>query len=225
MLLHGANGSSSEIEPLAAALREHFEVFVPDWLGHGGREVPADIDVPALAADFIDAMDGRAIEHAWIAGYSVGGYLALYLAHRFPERVAGVFTLGTKFVHDAKTIAHWTYLASVERLEPRPRAMELARSHAPRDWREVARLNSRFFAGLGRESPLDDDALRAIDCPVMLANSNRDPIVPWEETLATARLLPHNKLVMFYGLAHPLRTVPVGSLAKALGDWVDAGCP
>lgn len=220
VLLHGANGGSVEIAPLRAALSDYFEVSAPDWLGHGGRPVPKDIDVPALAADFIDWMDGRGIESAWIAGYSLGGYVAFYMARHFPERVEGVMALASKAILDAPTIKYWTYLAGVGRLEGSERAKQLERTHAPNDWREVARLNQRFFEALGKTPPLDAEALGEIACPVMLVNGDRDQLVPWGETVALGKLIARSKLAKFYGLAHPIRLVPVFSVARALDQWV-----
>ena len=185
-----------------------------------GRPVPKDIGMPALAADFIEWMDGRGIERAWIAGYSVGGYIALYMARHFPERVEGVMALASKAVLDAPTIAHWSYLASVGRLEGSERARQLEKTHAPSDWRDVARLNQRFFEAIGTAPPLGANALGEIACPVMLVNGDRDQLVPWDETVALAKLIPRSKLVKFYGLAHPMRLVPVFAVARALGEWV-----
>jgi pimeloyl-ACP methyl ester carboxylesterase len=219
VLLHGANGGSVEIAPLRAALDDYFEVCAPDWLGHGGRPVPKDIDVPALAADFIDCMDGRGIGSAWIAGYSLGGYVALYMARHFPDRVEGVMTLASKAILDEATIKYWTYLAGVARLEASERAKQLQKTHAPNDWRDVARLNQRFFEALGKKPPLDTEALTAIACPVMLVNGDRDQLVPWAETAALGKLIPRAKLAKFYGLAHPIRLVPVFAVARALDRW------
>jgi pimeloyl-ACP methyl ester carboxylesterase len=220
VLLHGANGGSVEIEPLRAALSDYFEVFAPDWLGHGGRAVPSDIDVPALAADFIASMNGRGIERAWIAGYSLGGLIGLYMARHFPERVEGVMALASKVFLDAPSIKYWTYLAGVGRLEGSERAKQLEKTHAPNDWRDVARLNQRFFEALGNAPPLDAEALGEIACPVMLVNGDRDQIVPWGETVAAGKLIPRAQLGKFYGLGHPIRLVPVFAVARALDRWV-----
>lgn len=219
VLLHGANGGSVGIEPLRAALGDYFEVSVPDWLGHGGRPLPKDIDVPALAADFLGWMDGSGIESAWIGGYSVSGYVALYMARHFPARVEGVMALATKAILDAPTIRHWIHLASVARLEGTERAKQLEKTHAPNDWRDVACLNQRFFEALGRQPPLDAAALGEIARPVMLVNGDTDKLVPWGETVALGKAIPRSKLVKFYGFAHPIQLVPVFAVARALGQW------
>lgn len=222
VVIHGANGSAAEIEPLSAALRPYAEVAAPDLIGHGGRPVPELFTLRELADDVVRWLDARGIRRAFLVGYSVGGLVALLIARHFPQHVAGVCCIATKTVIDEATVGHWTYLASVERLgrPGNPRAAQLEKTHAPQDWRDVARANQRFFAELGRAPPIDAAALGAIRAPVMLVSSNRDPLVPWAETLALARLIPGSKLVMFYGLAHPIAQVPVHSVARVIHDWI-----
>jgi len=49
---------------------------------------------------------------------------------------------------------------------------------------------------------------------------NRDALIQWDETLALGRLIPGARLAMFYGLAHPLRNVPVTRIGEAIGQWL-----
>ena len=74
----------------------------------------------------------------------------------------------------------------------------------------------------GNGSPLSDSDLATIRVPVILFNANRDQLVPWPETLALGKRIPGAKLVMFYGLAHPLQVVPVGSIAKIYSEWIQS---
>ena len=222
VVLHGANGSAAEIEPLSAALRAFAPVFTPNLPGHGGRPVPQRMSIADHAADVLAAIEAERIDRPFIVGYSLGGLVGMYLARHHPERVRGVCAVGTKVVFDAATVKHWTYLVDPARLgrPGNPRAGQLEKTHAPQDWRAVAMANSRLFEDLGRAPPLDDAAIGAISVPLMLANSNRDQIVPWAETLAIRKLVPASKLVMFYGLAHPITVVPVHSLAPMIDAWM-----
>ena len=224
VVLHGANGAASEVEPLSVALREYAEVRAPNLLGHGGRPVPEVFTLPQLTEDLVAWLDAEKIGRAFFVGYSVGALVALHLGRHHPDRVAGICAISAKVVMDEATVKHWTYLASVERLgrPGNPRAAQLEKAHAPQDWRDVARANQRFFAELGREPPMTAAELGAIRAPVMLVNANRDPLVPWGETLALGQLIPGAKLVMFYGLAHPIALVPVHRIARVVADWISA---
>jgi pimeloyl-ACP methyl ester carboxylesterase len=101
------------------------------------------------------------------------------------------------------------------------RRPELERIHAPQDWSLVSKTNSRLYQDYGREPPLSDADLQAIDAPVLLVSSNRDQIVPWDETLALAKLIPHTEVVMFYGPAHPIAVVPLDPVGRAIAAWME----
>lgn len=70
-------------------------------------------------------------------------------------------------------------------------------------------------------APLADADLRSIEAPVLVVSSNRDQIVPWEESLALAKLIPRSEVAMFYGAAHPLAVVPVLPVARVIAGWME----
>ena len=221
VVLHGANGCARQMEPLAGPLRQYGRVIVHDLPGHGGRELPDRLSIAGAAEDVIAMLDREGIGRAFIVGYSLGGYVALYLARHFPKRVLGACSIALKFFFDAETVKYWIYLAQPERLaQPgNPRAAEMLAAHGPY-WQSVTIANSALFGDMGANPPLTEADLRALDRPVMLVNSNRDALIKWDETLALGKLIPNARLVMFYGLAHPLRNVPVTRIGEAVGQWM-----
>jgi pimeloyl-ACP methyl ester carboxylesterase len=223
VVLHGGNGTGPQMEPLAAALRPYGEVHSPNMVGHGGRRIPERFSIRGHAEDLVAWLDKKKIERAHFFGYSVGGYVALYLARHMADRTLGACAIATKYVFDAATIAHWCRISSAEWMSQpgNPRAPEMARIHAPQDWTELVKVNASLYRDLGRDAPLKDEDLASIAVPVMLVGSNRDQLVPWEETVALGGLIPGAKLVMFYGQAHPIARVPCDSVARAYCEWRD----
>lgn len=223
ILLHGTNSSGAEMAPLAEALSPYFSTIAPNLVGHGGRPIPQDFSIQQFARDVVEELDRRRIDRTFFTGFSTGGYIALYLARHHPERVQGVCALATKYVFDAATVAHWTHLVHPDRLgrPGNPRTAQLERIHAPNDWRVLALANHRLCESLGRAPPLSDADMHAIQAPVLVVSSNRDQIVPWEESVALAKLLPRSELAMFYGPAHPLAVVPVLPVARVIATWMD----
>ncbi|HLI96332.1 MAG TPA: alpha/beta hydrolase [Candidatus Baltobacteraceae bacterium] len=223
VILHGANGTAAIMKPLADALSVCVETFTPNMLGHGGREVPERATIEALATDIIAQMDAVGLRRAYLFGFSSGGLLALYLARHFPERFHGVCTLAAKYVFDQRTVSHWTYMISFDRLE-RPgskRPQELAEDHAPQDWKKVIVMNRDMFIAFGKKAPLSELDLQAISIPALLFSSSEDQIVPLEETLALGRLIPNSKPVIFHGQCHPFHAVPLPPMATAICNWIE----
>lgn len=75
-----------------------FRVVVPEHRGVGlsallpdGARLPrAAMRMDEAAADVVDVLDARGIDKAFLAGSSYGGYLALTVALRAPERICGL---------------------------------------------------------------------------------------------------------------------------------------
>jgi pimeloyl-ACP methyl ester carboxylesterase len=97
ILLHGAVGSAKQLEPLLPLLENEFEVHALNLPGHGGSNVPSEpFSIPLFAEFVLSYLDLRGIDEAFLFGYSMGGYVSLYLASQQTERVKKVFTFGTK---------------------------------------------------------------------------------------------------------------------------------
>ena len=224
VIIHGANSAAAEMQPFIEALRPFTAAVAPSLPGHGGRALPERMTVPSFAEDVVAFMDRERIERTVLTGYSFGGAIALYIARHHPQRVSGVVALATKHVFDDATLKHWTYLVQPKRLSRpgNPRTAELERIHAPQDWRDVARANADLFAMLRESPPITDDDLKSIAVPVMVVSTKEDQIVPWSESVALAKILPHSHLAMFYGPAHPLRAAPLPAIARAIGGWMQS---
>jgi len=226
IFLHGANSAGSELQPFVEAMQPYSAVRTPNMAGHGGRPIPASITMRDVADDVVAWMDQQGIERDIVGGYSFGGTVALYLARHHPQRVSGVVALATKHRFDAKTLEYWQHLLGHERVErivfPNGvrRVDELVRLHAPNPWKDVLDANSRLFATFATDPPLAQADLQAIRAPVMIASSNLDKVVPWDETLALGRAIPDAHVAMFYGPAHPLRTIPLPAVARNIHQWM-----
>jgi pimeloyl-ACP methyl ester carboxylesterase len=220
VMLHGANGRGQAIRGLVEALAP-LQVLSPDLLGHGGRPVPERLSAAEMAADVVASMDRAGIRRAVVGGYSVGGYVALYVARHYPERVAGVVTLATKWVFDERTVAHLTHLADPERLSRpgNPRAAQLEATHQPQDWRRVTEANRQLFRDFGAHPPLTEQELRAIGKPALVLSSEDDQLVPRDEAVALGKLLGCQAMLM-PGQCHPLSAVPLPVVGKAIKSWL-----
>ena len=86
-------GSAADWDRIAEALSENYYCVAPDLPGHGGSVGLPDgsYTMEGTARAIGGLMDDIGMQRATIAGYSMGGRLALYLALRYPERCAGLF--------------------------------------------------------------------------------------------------------------------------------------
>ena len=94
VFLHGTRLTGAEWAVQVAALSDEFDCLTPDLPGHGdAADVPFSVDVATERIGALieqDANDGRTI----LVGLSLGGYVAMAVAGRWPERVAGLAIAG-----------------------------------------------------------------------------------------------------------------------------------
>jgi pimeloyl-ACP methyl ester carboxylesterase len=98
LLTHGFGATSAMFRPNLAAASARNQVATWDILGHGGSDYPADPDcygAAAALADIAALLTELGVERAILGGHSLGGYLSLDFALRYPERVAGLVLIDT----------------------------------------------------------------------------------------------------------------------------------
>jgi pimeloyl-ACP methyl ester carboxylesterase/putative sterol carrier protein len=93
--LHGLGGTKASFLPTVAALADSYRVVALDLPGFGESDKPigAPYDAPWFARSVFATMDGLDIEHAHIAGNSMGGRVAIEAGLTDHERTDGLLLL------------------------------------------------------------------------------------------------------------------------------------
>jgi len=88
VLLHGGLGSGEMFGPILPALTDHHQVITVDLQGHGRTaDVDRPFDLGSMADDISALIDHLGLERPDVAGYSLGGGVALQLAIKYPAMV------------------------------------------------------------------------------------------------------------------------------------------
>ncbi len=93
VLLHGFTGSLITWNQTTDILKHHFQCVLIDIIGHGASDCPDDVaryQIDKVAYDIIHILDTLEIPKAHIAGYSMGGRVAIATAILYPSRVASL---------------------------------------------------------------------------------------------------------------------------------------
>ncbi len=91
VLLHGWGAHGGVWNDLATRLGDHIRVITPDLPGHGAAPVLAPYTIEHL----VDQLAATAPAQCAVAGWSLGGQLALVWAQRHPQQVTRLILMAT----------------------------------------------------------------------------------------------------------------------------------
>lgn len=219
LILHGALGSASQLEPLKAALETSgCSVYSMDFSGHGGAAFGEQFGIEQFTADVLQWLDKNSISKVDIFGYSMGGYVALWFAYEHPERVSSIVTLGTKFDWSVESASHEVKKMNPEKiLEKIPAfARILEKRHAPNDWKELMQKTSSMMRGLGEKPLLTPEVFNSIENPTLICLGDQDDMADRQYSEDVATWLPGGKFQLLENTPHPIEKVSLAVLTNIL---------
>lgn len=147
-------------------------------------------------------------------GYSMGGYVALEFASKYPDRVGSMVTLGTKFDWSVESAAREVRKLNPEKiLEKVPAfARILEKRHAPNDWKELIQKTSAMMISLGGKPLLTPEVLKAIINPAWICLGDQDDMADRQYSEDVAGLLPNGKFLLLESTPHPIEKVSMEKL-------------
>jgi pimeloyl-ACP methyl ester carboxylesterase len=94
LFLHGTWQDSSQWYPLLQTLAQDFHCIAPDLLGFGESSATSASHSIALEVESLEAlMSHLRVGQVYLVAHSLGAWVALALAQRYPERVKGVLVI------------------------------------------------------------------------------------------------------------------------------------
>ncbi len=214
LLIHGLGGRATDWANLMPQFSKGgYHVYAIDLLGYGQSDKPRDADYSieqeaAIADGFLDRLQ---LPHVDLAGWSMGGWVAMRLALDDPSRIAKLVlcdAAGVTFEPDftAQDLLPTTQ-AQVQRLydrlAPHPAVLPsfLLRDLLRRGMREqwvVKRSADAMFTG----RDLVDARLQALHMPVLIIWGKQDHLIPISAALAMHARIPQSTLELYDGCGH-----------------------
>jgi pimeloyl-ACP methyl ester carboxylesterase len=177
-----------------------------------------EFSIKAFAHQVLQWLKEHNIKRTNIFGYSMGGYVAMYLAAHHPDVVEKLVTLGTKYEWNETIAAKEAGMLDPEAIERKiPKfAVQLHQRHQPADWKIVLQKTAAMLLDIGKNPPLTAEVLARISAPVLLLIGDRDKMVTLEETVNVFRLLTSGQLGVMPSTQHPIETVDVEQLSSLM---------
>ncbi len=239
--VHGFGGDKETWLLMALRLARRRSVVMLDLLGHGGSAevVGREASPGRYAAAIAAALDELGISRAVLVGNSLGGGVALRLAHDAPARVAALVLVASVAPSSAhsETVAAWrrgdnplipgdteadhrAFIRLVtERPPPVPRAIlrYVASRRAGADTR-LAGLFAGFVDATGGDAV--PAMLGDIAAPTLIVHGACDRVIPRSTADELAAGLPRARLEVLDGIGHAPQLETPALTARLVEDFL-----
>lgn len=222
LLLHGAIGAKDQLEPLAKELLANDkEIYSFNFSGHGQTPFQDQFNISQFANELKAFIEKNHLLQPNVFGYSMGGYVALYLASQEPNLLGNIITLGTKFewspeiavkeikMLDAKTIS-----------EKVPKFAAALETRHGNDWQKLLQRTADMMVELGTNNLLNPTSFSKIKNKVMIGLGDGDTMVTVEETDNAASKIVGAKRYTLPNTKHPIESVGVDQLGELIRGFL-----
>jgi pimeloyl-ACP methyl ester carboxylesterase len=224
VLLHGAIGAKDQLEPLAEWLKDKYIVHTLNFSGHGGSAFPDEkFSISFFSKNVIDYLRRLNIQKANIFGYSMGGYVAMYIAKHYPEIADKIITLATKFYWDEAIAEKEVKMLDPEKINEKIPvfAKQLEQRHHPNDWKKILGKTKEMLLQLGIRNELQIDDYTTIHNSCLLLLGDKDKMITLDETIAVCDALPNAGYKVLPATPHPIEQVDTRLLSHLITEFIN----
>jgi len=222
VLLHGFPLSRVMWAGQLGTLSESYRIVAPDLRGHGESPAPdATYTMEQMADDVVELLDGLGVaEPVVVGGLSMGGYVALAMAFKHPDRVRALMLIDTKAAADSPEAARKREETAQATLKA-GNSVEVVASMIPRLFAkatleqrpeivaplkaDMEKTSASGVAGALRGMairPDRRDQLSEIAAPTLVIVGEEDAIAPPDEARAMVEALPNGRLKIIPDAGH-----------------------
>lgn len=219
VLLHGFLESSVIWKDFIPALNKHFRVVCIDFPGHGESDCIGYVHEMEMNAEVVNAvLKHLEIKNCVMAGHSMGGYVTLAFAEKYPEFLSGICLFHSSALPDSeeKKLDRDRTINIVKR-----DAMVFIRAVIPNMFsvsgKEIFKKEVEDMISLAAKTQVQGiiatlegmkirkdrtDVLRKMNCPVLFIAGKEDNAVPFEGLLPQIALPKHCEALILEKVGH-----------------------
>ncbi len=222
ILLHGAIGAKDQLEPLAKELSSiGYQTYSLNFSGHGQTPFQTNFGIQQFADELLEFVVKTHLIRPAIFGYSMGGYVALYLASQKPGLFNEIITLGTKFEWSPEIAAKETKMLDAKTISEKvPKFASALQVRHGNDWELLLQKTLEMMMDLGNNNLLNPNTFSQIKNKVLIGLADGDTMVSVEETDNAASKIVGAERYTLRNTKHPIETVNTVELAEVINKLI-----
>lgn len=232
VLLHGYPLDHHLWDDLIPYLEDTFDLILPDLRGFGSSStVASPYSLDDFANDLTALLDHLNVSQAYIAGHSMGGYIALAFAREYPQYIGGLALISSQVAIDSPERKEGRHKTAAEVLEKGIQGVvdSMVPKFTPNQEllgtvrQLMQRQASLAYAGALRAMAERHDATELVASfrfPMVLVHGEADELIPVARAREIKAVAPQAVLVELPGVGHlPMLEAPqaTANALKSLG--------
>jgi pimeloyl-ACP methyl ester carboxylesterase len=195
-------------------------IITPDLRGHGESEIGSrQYSIESYADEIVEFISIMGIKKFSLGGFSMGGYIAMDLVKRYPEKVSSLLLLHTKYESDSDEVKigreDMAKLAETsganpiaERLIPRlltQNSVDNRPDLVDRVHRMITQCSIEGIAGDLRAMAAREDftnTLKDLNIPTLIVSGKNDVVIPSSESEKMHNLINNSQLHILQETSH-----------------------
>ncbi len=219
LFLHGAIGSSNQLSKIYNRFENSITFNFP---GHGNTKIPTEFSIELFSKAVIDLLDKNELKKVSIFGYSMGGYVGLYLAVNYSNRIEKVFCHGTKLLWNEESAWREMKLLDPKLIEEKaPQfASHLDTIHGD-NWPLVLTKTTSMLQEMGKNPPLDVKDFQTITCPILISLGDQDKTANLEDSVVCLSFFQKVSFSVLPNTPHPLEKTDCNRLVEIAATFFE----
>ncbi len=239
ILIHGFGEDGDIWENQIDFLKNHFQLIIPDLPGSGKSEIINDMSIEGMAEVIRSIIVHEKITSCSVAGHSMGGYIILALAEKYPSLITSFALVHSSAFADSEE-KKATRLKAIEFIKKNG-AYEFLRTTIPGLFTEQwAAHNKDFVEGLVEKSkafsneaiiayyqaminrPDRTTVLKKFNKPIMFIIGEHDKAIPFEQSMQQSWLPDQSYIHIMRNSAHMGMCEEAQKVNEILVDFMSA---
>lgn len=250
LCLHGHPGSAKCMRVFTEPLARQYRTIAPDLRGYSRSWTQQRFRMTDHLEDLDRLLSTQNIERCFILGWSLGGILAMELALRHPDKIAGLVLIATAAYPKSclpipskqellATLAAgvvnivfpgWRW--NIQTFGQHSILKYLLSQHTPESYRFLAKFATSAVLGTSPAAHQAlSDAIRqgynrlpdiaTIKCPCLVLAGEHDRHITLESSKSTAEVLPNSQWICYPNTSHLLPWEIAKQINQDISDWLN----
>ncbi len=234
LFFYGFSGNIIMMTRLIAKLQNDYNIIVVDYPGHGYSPQSDGFDISAFNRDVHSLLEQKEIHSVYLAGYSLGGIVALDYYQSYSESVKKIMLLHTSaylkptpvrtlYFEGIGHALRNNFIGTINDIAiPLLKDKYFSRALLKTS-KKVTALNNgesviNYFDVISNSNY--NSMVNSISCPALVVCSTKDFLIPVKESLLMAKMIKDCRVIIFRNTGHLSIVSRPGLMAALLTDFI-----